>query len=63
MILPRVDALTIVVKEEHEEFAPTIPFKARLGLTEQLSGVNKRAVLIEQVHILNERSEKIYSLE
>jgi hypothetical protein len=50
--------LTIVVEEQHKEFAPTVPLEACFGLSENLASVDQLALLIQQIHVLETRVQQ-----
>lgn len=53
--------LTIIIKEENVQFAPTAEFKATFRLTKQSSRVDQLSALIKQVQVLN-RSRQAWGL-
>jgi hypothetical protein len=44
--------LTIVIEQENEELAPSVPLETSFRLPQELARVDERPVLVEEIYIL-----------
>jgi len=50
--------LTVVIKQQSEEFRPPAPFESGIRLSQELARMDQRSVFVEQVHVLSGVSVK-----
>lgn len=53
---------TIIIEEQDKHLRPTTPFEPSVRLAKELAFVEKRAVFVEQIHVLKRRIEHFSSI-